>query len=153
MGTSLVVTHVILFIAVLGIATGLLVAIKNYADETEAVFNEKADKHNQMIATSINIDVVRYSNVTNTTFVYVRNTGSTVMDPARVDLYIDGIYISRNSNRSVEILTDTEVANTGKWDPREMLLIKANMTLDPSVTHEVTVVTPYSIQDKEGFSV
>ena len=43
MGSSTVVTHLILFIAVLGIATGLIITVKNYIDQTEGTFKEKSN--------------------------------------------------------------------------------------------------------------
>ena len=52
MGTSTVITHVILFIAVLSIASGLLIVIKNYADETEGTFKQKSDEYNKIIKTT-----------------------------------------------------------------------------------------------------
>ena len=149
-----VVTHVIMFIAVLGIASGLLVAIKNYADETEGTFSEKSDSYNQIIKTDINIDLVHYNNNTNTTHVYVRNTGSTKMDRGKVDIYIDGVYVPRNSsNRTVEVASDTEVVSPGVWDPRELLHIQVPRKLSDEVEHEVIVVTPYTVRATDTFSI
>jgi len=153
MGASTVVTQVILFIAVLGIASSMIVAIKHYTDETEAVFNEKSDKHNQMLQTSINIDVIRYNNATNLTYIYVKNIGSTSMDTDKIDVYIDGTRMPKDGNLSVGVVSDTEITNTGKWDPKELLLIVANKSLDKDISHDVIVVTPYSIQDTDTFSI
>lgn len=154
MGASTVVTHVILFIAVLSIASGLLVVIKNYADQTEGTFVQKADEYNKVIKTEIHIEVVYYDNLTNNTLVYVKNTGQTAMDPAQVDIYIDGIRIPRSSdNRTIEVQADTEVINTGLWDPKEVLYIRARLDLSEDISHEVMISTPYSIQDSETYSI
>jgi len=154
MGSSTVITHVILFIAVLGIASGLLIAIKNYADETEGTFKQKSDEYNKIIKTSIKIEVISYNNASNTTWIYVRNTGQTVMKPSQIDVYIDGLRFPRNdSNRTIEISSDTELENYGFWDPKEQILIKAFSYLDDTVSHEVIVTTPYSVRDSDTFSI
>jgi archaellum component FlaF (FlaF/FlaG flagellin family) len=154
MGSSTVITHIILFIAVLSIASGLLVVIKNYADQTEGTFVTKSDEYNKQIKTNIHIEVVHFDNNTNTTWIYVRNTGQTVMDPVQVDVYIDGFRFPRNdSNRTISVSSDTELTNAGLWDPREQILIKAFRSLDSAISHEVVVTTPYSVRDQEGFSV
>ena len=154
MGSSTVMTHVILFIAVLSITSGLLVAIKNYADETEGTFSIKSEEYNKVIRTDINIELVYHNNETNITYVYVRNTGQTNMKIDQIDIYIDGLRFPRNdSNRTIGVEPDTEIINTGAWDPKEQLLIKADRYLDNTVSHEVVVATPYSVRDTESFSI
>jgi len=151
---STAITHVILFIAVLGIASGLLVAIKNYSDKTEGTFKEKSDDYNKIIKTNIKIEVIHYNNVSNVTSIYVRNTGKTNMYTKDMDVYIDGLRAPRNdTNRTIEILTDTEVTNPGVWDPKEQILIKVNRTLNKDIGHEVIVTTPYTVRDSDSFSI
>ncbi len=154
MGASTIIAHIILFIAVLGIASGLVVVIKNYADQTEGVFKDKSNDYDQIIKTSIKIEVISYQNQTDTTWIYVSNTGQTSMKPSEVDVYIDGFRFPRNdTNRSIQVLSDTNTVNKGLWDPKEQILIKAYRHLDDTSTHEVVVTTPYSVRDKDTFSV
>jgi archaellum component FlaF (FlaF/FlaG flagellin family) len=154
MGSSTVVTHLILFIAVLGIATGLIITVKNYIDQTEGTFKEKSNDNDLIIKTNIKIEVISYNNNTNTTWIYVRNTGQSAMKPAQIDMYIDGIRLYRdNTNRTIELLLDTDLINVGIWDPKEQLLIKAFKFLNNTITHEVIIATPYSVSDSETFSI
>ena len=154
MGMSTVITQVILFIAVLGIVSGLLVSIKNYTDKTEGAFSTKSNEYNQIIRTNIKIEVVQHNNFTNTTWVYVRNTGQTNMKPEQIDVYIDGVRFPRNnSNRTIEVLWDTEIEDVGIWNPKEELLIKAFMWLNENITHDVIITTPYEVRDSESFSI
>jgi archaellum component FlaF (FlaF/FlaG flagellin family) len=149
---STVVSHVIIFIAVLTIASGLMVAMKNFADETEGAFTSKSDKYNEYMMTSIEIDVVHYDNTTNVTHIYARNTGRTSLDIDQIDVYIDGMRIARNaSNRS--IVPDTEVVSTGIWDPRELLHIEAESDLDDTIEHEAIIITGNSYRESETFSI
>jgi len=102
MGASTIITHLILFIAVLGIASGLLIVIKNYADQTEGTFTQKSDEYNKVIQTNIKIEVISYKNATNTTWVYIRNTGKTSMKPSNIDIYIDGMRFPRNASSRIQ---------------------------------------------------
>ncbi len=154
MGMSTVITQVILFIAVLGIVSGLLVSIKNYTDKTEGAFSQKSAEYNNVIKTNIKIDVISHDNNTDTTWIYVRNTGQTNMKPEHIDVYIDGIRFPRNdSNRTIEVLWDTEIEDIGIWNPKEELLIKAFMELNENISHNVIVTTPYEVRDTDSFSI
>lgn len=153
MGASTIVTHMILFIAVLGIASGLLVGLKNFSDNAQSSFNQKSDEFNKQIRTSFEIEVVSYDNNTETTSVYVRNTGETTLKPGTIDIYIDGTRFPRNTtNRTIKVLEDTEQVNPGLWDEAEKLLIKANKKLEDDMTHEVIVTSPYQGRAKKEFS-
>jgi len=151
---STVVTHVIIFIAVLSIASGLMVAIKNYADKTEGSFKQKSDEYSKIIKTHITIDVIHYENSTNTTWIYIRNTGQTDMKPSQIDVYIDGARFPRNvGNRTIEVSADTDAVDTGIWNPKEQLLIKAFRFMNNTISHEVIITTPYSVRDSDTFSI
>jgi len=146
------VTHLIIFIAALGIATGLIIALNNYANETQGAVGTQTDRYNDFILTSISIDVVSYDNETNITHVYVRNTGEKKLKPALVDVYMDGVRISDSmSNRS--IVPDTEMLETGIWNTKEVLHIEVKQFLNSTKEHEVRVITDNSFQDSETFSV
>ncbi|MEM4267374.1 MAG: hypothetical protein QXK37_00930 [Candidatus Woesearchaeota archaeon] len=154
MGFSTVTTHVILFIAAISIATGLLFGIKNFSDNAENSFKGKADDFNNKILTSIQIEVVHYDNTTNSTNIYVKNTGRTMLKPEYFDIYIDGVRVPRNdTNRTVEVISDTEIENTGILDPKEELHIVVYRWLDENITHTVIVTTQYDTNDEETFSV
>jgi archaellum component FlaF (FlaF/FlaG flagellin family) len=154
MGMSTIITHVILFIAVISIATGLLMGIKNFADQSESAFNTKKDDFNRQIGTDISIEVVHYNNETNQTSVFVRNTGQTIMKPAQIDVYIDGLRIPRNdTNRTIMVLSDTDTVDVGNWNPKEELKIVVKLWLNENKMHSVIVTTPYETTDTETFSV
>jgi archaellum component FlaG (FlaF/FlaG flagellin family) len=149
-----VITQAIMFIAVLGIAAGLIVAFKNYTDETEAVFVEKGDKYNQVLQTDIAIDSFHYNNATDTLYLYVRNTGKTVMKTGDIDVYIDGVRLPRQAaNRTIEVTEDTDTINPGIWDPKEILLIRAYIELNSSLSHTAMVMSPYEVRATETFSI
>lgn len=154
MGASTVVSQLIMFIAVLSIATGLIFGIKSFTDNAELAAQEKGKALNMQIKTAYEIEHVYYNNNTEVTSIYLRNTGETMISPDQVDVYIDGIRIPRNStNRTITILTDTETVNPDIWDPKEKIHIQVFMALSNTITHEILVTTPYSGSEKETFSV
>jgi len=152
-GFSTVTTHVILFIAAISIATGLLFGMKNFSDNAESTFKMKSDEYNNKIKTGIRIEVISHNNWTNTTNIYVKNTGQTKLDPAKFDIYIDGVRIPRNaSNRTIEVIPDTDNVNIGILDPKEAVHIQVFGYLNKDITHEVTVTTQYETRDSDFFS-
>lgn len=154
MGASTVVTHMILFIAVLGIASGLLVGLKNFSDNAESSLKSQSDAFNKQVKTSFDIEVVHYDNNTDTTKVYVRNTGETKHDLDNIDVYIDGYRFPRNTtNRSIEILKDTEKLDPGIWNKKEKILIKAKKEIAEGQTHKVIVTSPYQGRATKTFSI
>ena len=150
------VTHLIIFIAVISIATGLIIGFKNFADQSQSSLSSKTDELNNHIKTSIKIELVAYDNTTNETKIYVRNTGSTKLNPDEVDVYIDGFRFSRNqsqaNNRTVEILPDTNTVDYTLWNPKEQLYIIARKHLNTGETHTVVVTTQYESSDTDTFS-
>ncbi len=154
MGASTVVTQTILFIAVLTIATGLIIGIKNFSDKTESSLNTQSNAYNELIKTDISIDVVHYDNTTNITTIYARNTGKTKIDPEKVDVWIDGIRIARNTSiRNISVEPDTDRINKGIWDSKEILKITIRKDLNKDEIHEAIVMTPNSVKDSDVFSV
>jgi len=149
---STAITQLIMFIAVLSITAGLIMALKSYSDETESAFNTQNERYNNYIMTSISIDVVHFDNETNITHVYARNDGRIQLKPAEIDVYIDGERLDyKNSARS--IVSDTDTINAGIWDPGELLHVLAEKNITGTVSHEVTLVTGNSYTDSETYSI
>lgn len=154
MGMGNISSHLIMFIAVLSVST-LVVGVFN--DQMDMTANSIVTQQNwlsQQIKTDISIEVVTFINGTeNQTYIYLENTGATTLDINDVDVYIGGIRIPRNiSDRTIEVLADTEVTNTGYWDPKEQVKIRVNKTLEENKTFEVIVATQYGGSDIEEFS-
>ncbi len=150
MGASTIVTHTILFIAVLAISTGLLFSIKSFTDgaESSMVSNSKA-LQNQM-NTDFSVELIYFNNDTNITSIYLVNTGTTALDPYEIDTYIDGYRFQRNeTNRT--IIADTEKGSTAVWERNEKLLITAKKYLKDGI-HELVITTQYNGREEETFS-
>lgn len=155
MGFGNVASALILFISSITIATGVVLSFQDYYDSTTSSVSLVQAAITQEMKTDIAIEVVDYDNDSNTTKVYVKNSGNQKLDIDKVDVYMDKIYIPRNdTNRSISILTDTNVVDDTLWDPKEQILIEVyNYGLTSTVVHELTVTTQFNVQDTYEFTV
>ncbi len=155
MGFGNVASAIILLIAAMTVTTGVVVSFKDYFDKTKSSVALTQAMVTQELKTDIKIDVINFDNTTNTTKVYVKNSGNQKLDASKVDIYINKIYIPRNAtNRTAEILPDTEVVSDTLWDPKEQLLIQIyNFSLTNTQVHELTVTTQFDGKDTEEFTV
>jgi len=153
MGMSNVASNLIMFIGVLVVSTALVGIFNNYVDKTSDALIKQQDTITNQLRTSIEIEVINYDNNTNTTTADVENTGSTILKISDVDVFIDGTRIPRNTtNRTIEVLSDTDTVNVGKWDPKESIKIAINKSLAENLTYKLIVTTAYSGLDMEEFS-
>ena len=154
MGFSDLATQIIMFVAVITVATGLIVVFNASITEASNSIRIRTDTLSLTMKTDISIDMIAYDSATNTTYVYVRNTGKTMLTTNQTDVYLNGFRVPRNETfRTIEVIEDTDLINPGIWDPTEQVLIKIFHELNSSVIHEVTVTTEYNVQETEKFSV
>lgn len=154
MGFGNTATHLILFITVMSVATGFVIVAKTQIDGLSGSMQEKQTILSKRLETELIIEVIRFDNSSNTTSVYVKNIGNTMLDISKVDIFFDNLIVPRNAgNRSIAVLTDTDMKNLGVWDKGEIALITTNIDLEKSKTHTVTVTTQYGIKDESSFSI
>ena len=152
-GAENVIASLILFIAVMALATTATILFKNYMDKSSGALNEQQSQSNDIMRTSFNFVMASYNDATQTTTAYLKNTGSTRFDPQDLDVYIDGIRIPRNSaNRTIQVAEDTDNTNIGIWDPGEELEIQVFKEFSESRTRTITLAAPNGVSTQEGFS-
>ena len=104
------------------------------------------------VKTDITVQVASFDNLTETITANVVNTGKTKLDLDYVDVYVDSLFIPRNSgNRTLEIIPSTEVENPGIWDPREILEVEVFMNISEG-SHTIKIATEYGVIDTFVFS-
>lgn len=151
MGFSTITSHIIMFIAVMSMATGLVVVFKSYVDESNGAMSEQWKIMSNNLKTDVTIMSTDFDNSTNITTVSVLNTGKTRLDPAYVDVYIDDLFVPRTtSDRTVEVEPSTDSKNSGIWDSNEVLIIEVNQSLENG-SHSVDIATQYGISDTASF--
>ncbi len=153
MGFSTAAAQTILFIAVIILSTGLVMVYKNVVDTTASSLQFQGNLLSDKVKTDITITNVYYNNNTDTIVIDVKNLGKTKLDLDLIDVFIDSERIPRQtSNRTIEVLSDTEIVNPGIWDPKEDIEIKVFKILNQSISHTVKVTTQYGISDIDSFS-
>ena len=153
MGFSSITSTLIMFIAVMSLATGLVVVMKQSVDETSSSLSVRTDILKNTLQTELEISTISYNNITEVTTVNVQNIGKTRLKPELVDIYIAGVFTPRNtSNRTITVTDSTDTKNPGLWDPHEVIEIQVfkNMTKE---THTVVVTSQYGAREEDSFSV
>jgi len=92
-----VASTLIMFVAIIGVSTGLVIAIKNYAIDTQESFDFQNKVITNQLKTSIDIINVYYDDTTNMTYVYLKNIGKTKLVVGDFDMFIDDDYITNYS--------------------------------------------------------
>ncbi|MFT4250600.1 MAG: hypothetical protein ACMXYD_04535 [Candidatus Woesearchaeota archaeon] len=150
-GAENVIASLILFIAVMALATTATILFKNHLDTSGAAITQQQSRSTDLIGT--NFDIILASYNTGTITAYVKNTGTTRFYPEEIDLYINNQRIPRNpANRTITIVEDTNTINPDVWDPGEELEIEIYKTFSTSQTHTLRVTTPNSASTTEEFS-
>lgn len=151
-GAENVIASLILFIAVMGLATTTTIIFKNNMDSSANAVAEQQQRSTDVLKTAFVIALATYDDV-NTTYVYVKNTGSTRFYPIDIDVYLDGVRVPRSdANRTINVTADTDSVNVGIWDPDEELEIQVFETFAASETHEIVVAASNGVKVKEEFS-
>lgn len=143
-GAGEAVSALIMFIAIVGITTGLVITFKNYISDTQSSLDYQNQETSNKLRTSIAITNIYYNATGNYVYVYVKNTGETKLDANVFDVYVDdeyvrdyGVYEAGNLSSSLRIL-----------QPQETIALRYNTTLG-SGTHEFRVVTEYGVGTEE----
>lgn len=153
MGFSSITATLIMFIAVMSLATGLVMVMKTTVDETSSSLTIRTDILKNTLQTEIDVSSISYNNITEVTTINMQNVGKTKLKTDLVDIYLDGIFMPRNdSNRTIKVIESTDTKNPGIWDPSEVLEIKVfkNMTKE---THTIVVTSQYGAREEDSFSV
>ncbi|MFP4117899.1 MAG: hypothetical protein ACLFTR_03160 [Candidatus Woesearchaeota archaeon] len=154
MGFSGIASQIIMFIALITIATGLVVVFNTNIREASTSLRIQSNAMALSMRTDVTIDMVSHDQEMNTTHVYIRNTGRTQLNHNDTDVYLDGLRVPRNdTNRTIQLLEDTDQVNEGVWDPSEQILIEIFMPLDETETHEVSIITDHDGRDEKKFTV
>lgn len=155
MGFSDVAVQVIMFIAVIVVGAMVVVFFNNYSKETVDTANMQRQELSEKMKTSVTIDVINFVNSTSpdTLNIYVKNTGRSIIDTENIDVYVDKERIPKNAtNMTITVIADTDKINTGKFDPKEEVLIKVFRNLVTGKTHTLDIILANGIKDSTEFS-
>lgn len=152
MGFGSIVSQIIMFIAVISLATGVVVVFKTYVDQSNSAMTEQWKGMSNNLKTDILITSATFNSTTNLTTIYVQNKGKTLLSLSYIDVYLDNMFVPRSaSNRSMAIESSTDIRNPGVFDPTEIMKIEVNYSLNNG-SHLVDVATEYGVIDTFSFT-
>lgn len=114
------VTHAIFFIGAITVAAGLLLSISTITGDTSSSLSQRQKALSESLSDDIRLTSVSYQS--GTLYVYAVNTGTSILEPENIDLFVDGLRIDR-SGFSINIETDTSVGQPDLWNPEEVVEI------------------------------
>lgn len=134
-----VVSTLILFIAVIGISTGLVIAMKNYAFNTQSSMDFQNKVLNDKLRTSIEIINVVYDDSNNRLLIFTKNLGQTNLRTDAFSIFINGeLVIDYDSFEPEDILTNLEILL-----PSRTGVFSRNYTSLPSGSYEIKLVSEF----------
>ncbi len=154
MGFSTIGGFIIMFFALLIVASAFITIQARLADSMTLSNNIQKEKITREMNTKIEIINATYDNGTSPaeTTMYIRNTGSEKLDMGYVDVFIDNVRIPRDdANRTIEFAPGSDVFNPLQWDPDETIIVVVKMDLSHEA-HMATATTEYGIKDAAIFS-
>ena len=151
MGFGTIAANMIMFIAIVTLATGLLFVMNVYVQETQSSIQQQKNQIIEEIRTDITIEEISYNSENDELLIYVRNTGKIELSIERTEVYIDGLRVS-NSQKNNTLEEDTIVSNNRSWSPREILKIEADIELTEG-RKRVRVATHNGISDEVRLDV
>lgn len=143
-----VVGTLIMFIAVVSVATGLVISFKGYISETQSSLAFQNEVAVNKLKTSISITHMYFNSTDDQLYVYVKNIGETKLRPQNFDLFVDGAYY-RNFTHYYANDIETEMV---LFNPQETMVIIQNLTMT-SGTHEVRVITEHGVGTEDSFNI
>jgi archaellum component FlaG (FlaF/FlaG flagellin family) len=139
----------IMFIAVIGLSTALVISFKNYVSDTQQSFSVQNDITSNKLKSSISISNVYYNTTSNEVVTYVKNIGQVKLTTQNFDYFIDDEYQTdfdvppadnlNAANQTIQNIGDT------------VAVIKVKVLA--AGTHEVRVVTEYGTGDSDTFNI
>jgi len=150
MGFGTVVSELIIFISVMGLAVSLTVMMSSQMTRLDHVTRQMSKARADKLGTDIAIIDVSYNSTSTNVSIVAKNIGTTSLNVTRTDLLVDGERVSR-SQMTRTIPADSDGDTIGVWDPSETLLIEVNLTLSTG-QHEAKLSTENAVYDTYQFS-
>ncbi|MGM5483707.1 MAG: hypothetical protein ACQER9_02195 [Nanobdellota archaeon] len=137
--------QLIMFIAVVTVAAGLVLIFNQYISQSTGAITTRQQYISNQLRTSIDIESVNYDSGIITA--YAKNTGDTRFYPNKTTVYIDKERISYGNNLNITVEPDTDSKNPGILDSEEIMKLSIAKTLNNDETHEILLVSQFDARD------
>lgn len=142
-----VVSTLIMFIAIVGVSTALVISMKNYVTDTQDAMAFQNNLANDKLRSAVSISNIYYNSTSNDLFVYVKNIGQKVLSTTDMNLFVDGKY----ENNFNIYYADNFTKNMTLFEPSETFVLIYNNNFVAG-SHEIKIVTNIGVSDKDYFS-
>jgi archaellum component FlaG (FlaF/FlaG flagellin family) len=149
-GFGSVAAQVIFFIAVVMIASSLVVIANEQMQDNAQNYRIRSERLNNEIATNIKIMSISYNESTPRIDIYVKNEGKTNLILANTDVFIGGIRVAR-ADTTIVVEPETDIGNSLIWDPSEIIHIRIDQTIGAGIV-PVRVATDFGAWAQESIS-
>ena len=143
-----VVSALIMFIAVVGVSTGLVISFKSYVDDTQSSLKVQNDISSTKLKTSFTITNIYFNASSNELNVYVKNIGKTKLYTSTIDLFLDDLFVSGFTTLYANNFSEAMTV----FQPQDTMVIQYTSPL-ASGTHEVRVVSEYGNNAEDSFNI
>lgn len=151
MGFSGIASSLLIFIAVMTVSASVIIALKGQVDDAQSAISSQKDRIDNELKSDYMIDFANYNS--GVIYLYVRNSGSTIIDNKTLDVYVDNVRIPRNvSNRTLQIAFDSEITDVGIWNPKEVMEIQINYVLQGSTTYTISITSDFGARESVKIS-
>ena len=151
MGFGSIVSELIIFISVMGLAISLTFMMSAQMTDLDHTTREMNKARVERLRTEVSIIDVSYNSTDTNVTMVVKNTGKTTLNASMTDILIDGARVPA-ANMTRQIAVDSDTINIGFWDPTETLLVEINLTLT-SGQHKAKLSTQNAVYDTYEFSI
>lgn len=142
-----VASTLIMFIAIIGVTTGMVMAFQNYFLQTKDVLAYQQEQTSEKLKTFVTITHIVYDEPSDNLRVFVKNTGSVELDATLFDVYVDGNFGSGLTSYYAGTSSEAKVLR-----PSQTLYVDYGIDLEAG-SHKVKVVTELGVSDDEDFNV
>ena len=151
MGFGSIVSELIIFISVMGLALSLTFMMSTQMNDLDHSTREMNKARVDKLKTEVSIIDASYNSTDTNLTLVVKNTGKTTLNASFTDILVDGARIP-STNMTRYVAPDSDTINAGYWDPAETLLVDINITLS-SGKHRVKLSTHNAVYDSYEFSI
>ncbi len=112
MGFSVVIATAILGIVIVSVFIGVFYTVNNYVDTVGEAMTTQMEYEGAKART--NVEIVNLSQQGSLSYIHVENTGSEILDPSKISLFINGVLVSEANywEGGVGYLIETTQAGT-----------------------------------------
>lgn len=147
-GFGSIVSTLIMFIAVVSVSVGLVIAFKNYVATTQNSLNVQNQLASNSLKTKISIINIVYNQSSNISIIYLKNIGQTVLYTKNFDLFINKFFMANFSKVNPSNFSQ----NVTILNPQNTVAIIKDYHLN-SGTYPFKVVSGYGVSDSTSVNI